>query len=358
VAQSARHKAQDARHRAQDARRKAQDARHRAQDARHKAQDARHRAIKYNVGNFTIQLQKNRIMKRLVVLIQMAFLILLMPGVSGQEKQEKKLRVVIFGAHPDDPDKAGGTAYKWAQLGYDVILVSVTNGDAGHQSIKAGKLAAMRREEARKAGEVIGVRYITLNNHDGQLMPTYKNRLQIIRIIREQQADIVISPRPYDYHPDHRYTGVLVMDAAYMVTVPTVLPDVPIVKKNPVFLWMSDNFLHPEQFKADVCVDIDDVIEKKMDMYDQHKTQVYDWLPYNRGNLSDVPTSPEDRRKWLGETRKPYSDATPYREKLIEIYGQERGSKIKYCEAFQDSGYGTRLTKENLYYYFPFLRLQ
>jgi N-acetylglucosamine malate deacetylase 1 len=114
--------------------------------------------------------------------------------------------------------------------------------------------------------------------------------------------------------------------------------------------------MHPEPFKADVCIDIDDVIEKKMDMYHQHKTQMYEWLPYNRGNLKDVPESDGDRRKWLGETRKPANDATPYRNKLIELYGQEKGSGIKYCEAYQDSGYGTRLTKENMIIYFPFLR--
>jgi LmbE family N-acetylglucosaminyl deacetylase len=187
-------------------------------------------------------------------------------------------------------------------------------------------------------------------------MPTYENRLQIIKIIREQQADIVIFPRPYDYHPDHRYTGVLVLDAAYMVTVPTILPKIPIVEKNPLFLFMSDSFIHPEPFKADVCIDIDDVIENKMDMYDKHKSQMYEWLPYNRGTLSQVPASDTDRRKWLGETRKPSSDANPYREKLIELYGNERGTKISYCEAFQDSGYGTKLTKENLSYYFPFLK--
>jgi len=295
-------------------------------------------------------------MKPIVFLIQLFFVLAISPLADGQSVQDKKLRIVIFGAHPDDPDKAGGTAFKWAQLGYDVLMVAVTNGDAGHQTIKAKALAKLRREEARKAGEVIGVRYITLDNHDGQLMPTYENRLQIIKIIREQQADIVICPRPYDYHPDHRYTGVLVLDAAYMVTVPTILPKIPIVKKNPLFLFMSDGFIHPEPFKADVCIDIDDVIEKKMDMYHQHKSQMYEWLPFNRGALSQVPASDADRRKWLGETRKPAFDAKPYREKLIELYGTSKGSEISYCEAFQDSGYGTKLTKENLSYYFPFLK--
>jgi len=295
-------------------------------------------------------------MKTNSYLILIIFLFAFFQKSHAQNQPENKLNIIIIGAHPDDPDKVGGTAYKWAQMGHNVLMVSVTNGDAGHQSIRAKKLAKIRREEARKAGEVIGVKYITLNNHDGQLMPTYKNRLEIIKIIREHKSDLVIFPRPYDYHPDHRYTGVLVLDAAYMVTVPTILPKVPHLEKNPMFLFMSDGFIHPEPFKADVCIDIDDVIEKKMDMYHQHKSQIYEWLPFNRGILDQVPVSDADRRIWLGETRKRGSSASPYRDKLIELYGIERGSKIKNCEAFQDSGYGIRLTEENLYYYFPFLK--
>jgi len=295
-------------------------------------------------------------MKSIISIIQIVLLLVLMPKLQAQDKQNQKLHIIIIGAHPDDAEEAGGVACLWAKAGNDVLLVSLTNGDAGHQSIPAEKLAKIRREEARKAGDVIGVRYITLDNHDGQLMPTYENRLQVIKLIREQKADIVIFPRPYDYHPDHRYTGVLVLDAAYMVTVPTILPAVPFLKKNPLFLFMSDRFLHPESFKADVAIDIDDVIEKKMDMYHQHTSQMYEWLPFNQGILDQVPKSDADRRKWLGETRKGECDATPYRDKLIEIYGPEKGAKIKYCEAFEDSGYGAKLTNENLTYYFPFLK--
>jgi N-acetylglucosamine malate deacetylase 1 len=298
----------------------------------------------------------NILMKIFYSLIQIVLFLAAYPVLRAQEAQNGKLHIIIIGAHPDDPDKVGGTAYKWAQMGNDVLMVSLTNGDAGHQSIRAKKLAKIRREEARKAGEVIGVRYITLDNHDGQLMPTYKNRLQVIKLIREQKADIVIFPRPYDYHPDHRYTGVLVLDAAYMVTVPTILPKVPFLKKNPLFLFMSDGFIHPEPFRADVSIDIDDVIEKKIDMYHQHKSQVYEWLPFNAGRLDQVPASDSDRRIWLGTIRKGSSSAAPYRDKLIEIYGDVKGAQIKYCESFQDSGYGAKLTKENLNYYFPFLK--
>ena len=295
-------------------------------------------------------------MKKVLSLIAVLLLPLLLTSVQAQVEPGKKLNVLIIGAHPDDPDKIGGCAYKWAQSGHNVMMVSVTNGDAGHQSIKAVELAKIRKVEARKAGEVIGIKYITLDNHDGQLMPTYENRLQVIRVIREHNADLVIFPRPYDYHPDHRYTGVLVLDAAYMVTVPTILPEVPHLKRNPMFLFMSDGFIHPEPFEADIAIDIDDAIEKKMDMYHQHTSQMYEWLPYNRGRLDEVPVAEKDRRIWLGETRKGGSDASPYREKLTELYGKDKGASIKYCEAFQDSGYGVKLTKENMKLYFPFLK--
>jgi N-acetylglucosamine malate deacetylase 1 len=295
-------------------------------------------------------------MKKLFILFQIVLISFGIISIQAQQLPEHKLHVIIIGAHPDDPDEAGGTAYKWAQLGYDVMMVSLTNGDAGHQSIKAPELAKIRREEARRAGAVIGVKYITLDNHDGQLMPTYENRLQVIRLIREQKADIVIYPRPYDYHPDHRYTGVLVNDAAYMVTVPTILPEVPFLPKNPVFLYQYDRFTHPEPFKPDVVVDIDDAIEKKLDMYHQHTSQMYEWLPFNQGILDQVPAGDKERREWLGKMRKEEWSAEPFRAKLIELYGPEKGKKIKYCEAFQDSEYGTRLTKENMAYYFPFIK--
>jgi LmbE family N-acetylglucosaminyl deacetylase len=294
-------------------------------------------------------------MKKISFVLFVLGLVMVFIPVQAQSQTDHKLHIIIIGAHPDDPDEMGGSAYKWAQMGHDVLMVSVTNGDAGHQSIKAPELARIRREEARKAGEVIGIRYITLDNHDGQLMPTYENRLQIIRLIREQKADIVIYPRPYDYHPDHRYTGTLVNDAAYMVTVPTILPEVPFLAKNPVFLYMADGFTHPEPFKPDVCIDIDDVIEKKMDMYHQHTSQMYEWLPFNMGILDQVPATDSERRAWMGKLRKSGWNADPYRARLVELYGAERGGKIQYCEAFQDSEYGTRLTTENMHYYFPFL---
>src|ERR671923_868667 len=214
------------------------------------------------------------------------------------------LNIIAFGAHPDDCDqRAGGTAAKYAALGHRVRFVAVTNGDAGHQSEGGGALAARRRAEAQEAGRRIGIEYVVLDNHDGELLPTLKPREEIIRQMREWHADLVLAPRPNDYHPDHRYTGVLVQDAAYMVVVPNVTPDAPALRKNPVFLYYEDGFQRPAPFSPDVAVSIDDVIEKKIDMLDAHVSQMYEWLPWVAGDLEKVPKGAAERRAWLRDTR-------------------------------------------------------
>ena len=142
--------------------------------------------------------------------------------------QSGKIRVIAFGAHPDDCDiRASGTAALFAKMGHAVKFVSVTNGDAGHQSMTGVALAKRRLGEAKESARRLGIEYEVLNNHDGELLPTLEVRKEIIRQIRTWNADIVLAPRPNDYHPDHRYTGVLVQDAAYMVVVPAVTPEVP-----------------------------------------------------------------------------------------------------------------------------------
>ena len=115
-----------------------------------------------------------------------------------------------------------------------------------------------------------------LDIHDGELEPTLENRRRITRLIREWKADIVIAHRPWDYHPDHRYVGVLVQDAAFMVTVPFFCPDTPPLTKNPVFLYSSDRFQKPYPFRADIAVAIDDVFDQKLDAIHELESQVYE----------------------------------------------------------------------------------
>lgn len=268
---------------------------------------------------------------------------------------QNPVRVIVFGAHPDDCDiRVAGTAAKFAQMGHKVKFVAVTNGDAGHQSEGGGALAKRRRAEAMEAGRRIGVEYEVLDNHDGELLPSLDVRRQVIRQIRLWNADVVIAPRPNDYHPDHRYTGVLLQDAAYMVVVPNIVPEVPPLKKNPVFLYEQDNFQRPNPFRPDVAVDIDDVWEKKVAALDAHVSQVYEWLPWVDGKLDSVPRDVDARKKWLDQTRSgPINEAV--RASLTKWYGADRANKVKHAEAFEVCEYGRRPNDQDLRALFPML---
>jgi LmbE family N-acetylglucosaminyl deacetylase len=270
---------------------------------------------------------------------------------------EDRLRVLVFGAHPDDCDfSASGVAALYARQGHAVLFVSVTNGDAGHHQSGGARLAQRRRAEASAAGAVIGIRYELLDNHDGELLPTLENRREIIRLIRSFQPDLIMSPRPNDYHPDHRYTAQLIQDAAYMVTVPNICAFTEHLADNPVIVYVSDSFQKPYPFTPDVVVAIDEVVEQKVDMLHCHTSQVYEWLPYNGRYLDQVPAEPDRRRAWLRQHMEPRLrlDAERYRDKLIARYGEQAGRRIQYAEAFEGCEYGAPLTEANLARLFPF----
>jgi LmbE family N-acetylglucosaminyl deacetylase len=262
----------------------------------------------------------------------------------------------MIGAHPDDCDqKGGGTAILFAKMGHAVKFVSVTNGDAGHQSAGGGILAKRRMTEAKEAGKRFGVEYEVLDNHDGELLPTLEVRLQIIRKIREWNADIVIAPRPNDYHPDHRYTGVLVQDAAYMVAVPNIAADTPPLKKNPVFLYFQDFFQRPNPFWPDIAIDISTVFEQKVHALAAHESQFFEWLPWIGGYGDQVPEDITKREAWLS-TNRAVKILPEVRASLEKWYGKTYAEKVKHAEAFEICEYGSRPTEEDLKKLFPMMR--
>jgi LmbE family N-acetylglucosaminyl deacetylase len=288
-------------------------------------------------------------------MLKRTLLSLLCAASLSAQGPDGKLRVIAFGAHPDDCDiRAAGTAAKFVAMGHHVKFVAVTNGDAGHQSEGGGMLAKRRRAEAMESGRRLGVTYEVLDNHDGELLPTLEVRQQIIRRIRQWGADIVLAPRPNDYHPDHRYTGVLVQDAAYMVVVPNVCPDTPPLHDNPVFLYFEDGFQRPNPFRPDVSIAIDDVFDLKVSALDAHVSQVYEWLPWVDHTLDQVPKDVTERKKWLASQReRPISPAV--RKALEKWYGTEKAAQVKDAESFELCEYGRRPTDDELRKLFPML---
>ncbi|MCZ2155252.1 MAG: PIG-L family deacetylase [Bryobacterales bacterium] len=292
-------------------------------------------------------------MKRLLFSLLLASLCAL----SAYSQSDGKLRIIAIGAHPDDCDiKFGGTAAMFAKRGHHVKFLSVTNGDAGHQEMGGFELARRRYRETQESARRLGIdEYEVLPNHDGELLPSLEVRSQIIRAIRKWNADIVIAPRPNDYHPDHRYTGVLVQDAAYMVIVPNIVSDTPPLRKNPVFLYYSDGFQKPAPFRPDIAVAYDEVVDRKVDALDAQDSQFYEWLPWTEGKLNEVPKDKVARKQWLANGPRFSTPPSPaVREALIRLYGKERGEKVKHAEAFEVCEYGSRPTAEQLKKLFPF----
>jgi LmbE family N-acetylglucosaminyl deacetylase len=269
------------------------------------------------------------------------------------------LRVLAVGAHPDDCDlKAGGVACKYADRGHEVRFVSVTNGAAGHHEQAGATLVRRRLAEAEAAADIAGIEFQLLDNPDGRLEPSLAVRDDLIRLIRDYDPDLVLTHRHNDYHPDHRCTAQLIRDAAYMVTVPNICPEVPALDCNPVFVYLSDAFERPYPFKPDVVVDIDDAVERKHKMLDCHESQMYEWLAYNEGVLEEVPDEPDTQYEWLCSGGLPHIDALAdvanrYRDALVAKYG-EAGEEITYAEAFEASEYGHPLTDEVAERLFPF----
>jgi LmbE family N-acetylglucosaminyl deacetylase len=274
--------------------------------------------------------------------------------------QDGKLRIIVFGAHPDDCEwGAGGTAAMWVAQGHHVKFVSCTNGDIGHWGMAGGPLAKRRAAEVQACAKIFGTTSQVLDIHDGELMVTMDNRRTICRLIREWRADIVISHRPNDYHPDHRYVGVLVMDAAYMVTVPYFCPDTPYLTKNPVFLFSEDGFQRPNPFTADVAVSIDDVLGKKLACVEALESQFYEGgcnggphlVPDPRDAKAVAARKKQVREEFIGYFSAP---AERFRKALEKRYGPEKAAGVKYAEAFEICEYGRRPAPEELQKFFPF----
>jgi LmbE family N-acetylglucosaminyl deacetylase len=264
------------------------------------------------------------------------------------------VRVICIGAHPDDCEIGfGGTASRLASLGHPVKFLSVTNGEAGHHLHSPAAIANLRKEEAKEAAQRLGIAETeVLSNRDGELMPTLDARYQIVRQIRQWEANVVLTHRPWDYHPDHRYTSQLVQDSAYLVTVPHVCPDSPALSRNPVFLYLEDAFRLPAPFTPAIAVDIDQAWDRKLDALDAHASQFYEWLPWIDPSLGAVPEDAVARREWLSRCwSRPGGPCTG--AALARRYGPEQARKIRHAEAFEVSEYGRQPLQEELDEIFP-----
>lgn len=296
-------------------------------------------------------------MKKLVMLVALASFGLSMNGQTKEKKEGKALNIIAIGAHPDDCDfKFGGTAALFARMGHNVKFLALTNGDAGHQSMGGGVLGKRRRQEAKRAGDILGIEYEVLDNHDGELVPSLHVRHQVIRKIRDWDADIVLGLRSNDYHPDHRNAGIAVQDAAYLVIVPNITPDTPPLKKNPVFFYMKDNFQKPNPFSNDIAVVVDKVYDQKMRALAAHESQMFEWGPWtNHVSESEIPEGEQERLAWLKDSRSPRSFDQTEAAAIKKWYPATNASEVRNVEFLEICEYGKQPTEQEIKELFPML---
>lgn len=290
---------------------------------------------------------------------------------------EKQIRAMMIGAHPDDCDfRCGGLALKYVQAGYKVKFLAMVDGSGGHHIMQPAEIAARRKKETQNVAKLAGLEYEVWDIPDCEIMPDLETRKRLVRNIRQFKPDIIFCSRPNDYHADHRTASLLVQDASYLLTVPHFCPDVPAMRQMPVIMYFYDHFQNPP-FIPNVLVRTDEVIEKKFEMMACHESQVFEWLPYTKGTLDQVPKTYSERLEWLHEPRLPrdklvldeaimnknhigaeseYREAVPaakYRNLLIERYGNDIGSSTRFAEAYAVCEYGSPLTDDNMQLLFP-----
>lgn len=270
----------------------------------------------------------------------------------------KKTRILVFGAHPDDCEfAAGGLAGLCVKDGHVIKFVSMTNGDTGHFQMGGAELARRRYAEAQASAKVLGIEYDVVDQHCGELMPTLEARRFVIRTIRLFKPDLVLTHSPDDYHPDHRYTSMLVQDSAYSVTVPGQVALTPHLNYNPAYGYVCGTMTKSTAFKPTVLLDIDGVINKKLNMLCCHESQFLEWIPYNQNILHKVPRGAKARRKWMVDwfTERARQFAEYCRPQIIEQYGPTRGRKIRFIEAIQLSPLGAEVDARGIRKLLPFL---
>jgi LmbE family N-acetylglucosaminyl deacetylase len=282
------------------------------------------------------------------------------PGKGGQVVSDQNVRVprlLCIGAHPDDCEiQTSGLAALWTGNGGAARFLSLTDGSAGHQELAGAKLAAIRRSEAHAGAGAVGADSVVFDNLDGSLLPSLENRQKVIRAVREFGPDVIVTHRTNDYHPDHRYTGVLVQDACYMIMVPNVAPTVPVPDRAPVVIFMADKFTKPYPIQADLVFDIDPVIDKKLDSITSHASQMQEWLPWIDGYVDELPDDEGERRNYVRAraARAPRAQAERFRSALVAKYGEARGGEVGHAEAYEVSEYGAPLTEALSRSLFPY----
>jgi len=183
-----------------------------------------------------------------------------------------KLDILAIGVHPDDVElSCSGTLLKHIAMGKKCGIVDLTSGELGTRG--SGPL---RLEEAAAAAQILG---ISLRKNLGMLDGFFKNdvahQLEIIKIIREYQPEIILCNAVSDRHPDHGRASQLVSEACFYSGLRKIETESEGKKQDAWRPKAVYHYIQDRQLKPDFVVDITAFIDKKMEAIQAFKSQFY-----------------------------------------------------------------------------------
>lgn len=194
-----------------------------------------------------------------------------------------KLDILAFGAHPDDVEfAAGGTVCKAVADGKKVGIIDLTRGELGTRGT-----AETRDEESSQASKTMGIHIReNLGFKDGFFKNNEGHQLEVIKMIRKYQPDIVLTNSDDGRHPDHARGEELVRHACFLSGLAKIETGQERWRPKRVF-----QYIHGQYIKPDFVVDISDFYDQKIKAIKDYKSQFYD--PNNTKELETVLTNPE-----------------------------------------------------------------
>lgn len=178
-------------------------------------------------------------------------------------QSDKKLKILVAGAHPDDPETGcGGTMALLVKQGHDVISLYLTRGEAGIPGKSHNEAARIRTAEAEKACQILGVRPLFAGQIDGASVVDNQTYKQFNELLDKEKPDVLFTQWPVDSHRDHRATSILVYDVWLNRG-----------KKESLYYYEVLSGIQTEVFHPSVYVDITTAEEQKRKACYAHKSQ-------------------------------------------------------------------------------------
>jgi LmbE family N-acetylglucosaminyl deacetylase len=187
------------------------------------------------------------------------------------------MRVLAVGAHPDDLEiLCGGTIARYVEEGHEVVMCHATKGDRGSFEYSSEEITRIRGEEARRAAEIAGAEYVSLELSDGEVNAADPaQRRLVVDLVRDARPDVIITHSQGDYMADHNEISRLVFDTSFFSSLPlfeTGKPAHPVVA--PIYFMETVTGLG---FTPTEFVDVTGTIDKKVRMLEAHESQLR-WL--------------------------------------------------------------------------------